>query len=351
MNNEIQVVSFDETAMSPEVIQNQVNVIQRVMKQVMQDGEHYGKIPGCGDKPTLLKPGAEKLSMTFRLAPSYQITKTELTGGHREYEILCTLKHIPTGQVVGEGVGLCSSMESKYRWRQADRKCPKCGKAAIIKGAEQYGGGWLCWKKKDGCGTKFLDGDKSIEGQEAGRVENPDIADTFNTVLKICKKRAHVDAVLTATAASDLFTQDIEDIAPVEREALSKKPPTEPVGRPVSSTTTKSAPPKHNPISEEPPLPPEPPPPPPPPPPPQPKQETQQGSKPTIPAIRKMFTEGLFSDGFTTDPLFVPFLIAKRWLTVGQTINDLTDNQVERLYNNYNQLETLFNEYKEVANA
>ena len=61
--------------------------------------------------------------------------------------------------------------------------------------------------------------------------------------------------------------------------------------------------------------------------------------------------ERLFSEGFTVDPLFVPFLIAKRWLSAGQAVSDLTDNQVERLYNNYNQLETLFNEYKEAANA
>mgnify|MGYP003149563669 CR=1 FL=1 len=39
-----------------------------------------------------------------------------------------------------------------------------------------------------------------------------DLADVYNTVLKIGKKRALVDAVLTVTAASDLFTQDIEDL-------------------------------------------------------------------------------------------------------------------------------------------
>jgi hypothetical protein len=33
--------------------------------------------------------------------------------------------------------------------------CPKCGKDAIIKGKEEYGGGYLCFKKKGGCGAKF----------------------------------------------------------------------------------------------------------------------------------------------------------------------------------------------------
>ena len=334
MNTELKIVNFDETAMAPEAIQNQVNVIQKVMKQVMKDGEHYGKIPGCGDKPTLLKPGAEKLSTTFRLAPAYQITKTELTGGHREYEIVCSLRHIPTGQMVGEGVGLCTSMESKYRWRNADRKCPKCGKEAIIKGAEQYGGGWLCWKKKDGCGAKFPGGDQSIESQEAGRVENADIADVFNTVLKIAKKRAHVDAVLTATAASDIFTQDIEDIAPTVRENLNKQAP---AGRAVNSTTTRSNPVKQQPVSNEPPLPPEPPP--------VQKAQPVQQAQPVQDLSQGMNVSQMresFKNGYTSEELFVPFLISKRWLTENQTLADLTDNQVERLFNNYTQLEKLY---------
>ncbi len=54
--------------------------------------------------------------------------------------------------------------------------------------------------------------DHRIVGQEVGRKENPDIADTYNTVLKMAKKRAFVDASLTATAASDIFTQDVEDM-------------------------------------------------------------------------------------------------------------------------------------------
>jgi hypothetical protein len=37
-------------------------------------------------------------------------------------------------------------------------------------------------------------------------------ADVSNTVLKMAKKRGLIDAVLTVTAASDLFTQDIEDL-------------------------------------------------------------------------------------------------------------------------------------------
>jgi hypothetical protein len=60
--------------------------------------------------------------------------------------------------------------------------------------SKNEGEGYFCWRKKDGCGALFPLGDKAIENQEVGRVENPDIADTYNTVLKMAKKRAQVDA-------------------------------------------------------------------------------------------------------------------------------------------------------------
>jgi len=40
-----------------------------------------------------------------------------------------------------------------------------------------------------------------------------DFFTAINTVLKMAKKRAYVDAILTATHASGIFTQDMEDIA------------------------------------------------------------------------------------------------------------------------------------------
>jgi hypothetical protein len=192
---------------------SQVAKIQELMRSVMQDGQHYGVVPGT-DKPTLLKAGAEKLGFVFRLVAEYDVKETDLGDGHREYRVLCTVKKMGTGEMAGQGVGICSTMESKYRYRNAARKCPACGAATIIKGKEEYGGGWLCWKKKGGCGAAFQDGDQSIEGQPQGKIDNPDIADVYNTVLKIGKKRAHVDAMITSCAASDIFTQDIEEMQP-----------------------------------------------------------------------------------------------------------------------------------------
>lgn len=188
----------------------QVQKIQAVMERVMKEGEHYGVIPGT-QKPTLLKPGAEKLLLTFRFDPQYESTET-YDGKHLTIKSRCTLYHITSGQRLGSGEGSCSTKESKYAYRQGMRLCPKCGKDAIIKGKKEYGGGWLCFNKKGGCGEKWKDGDTAIEGQSTARVANDDLADQYNTVLKMANKRSLVAVVLNVTAASDIFTQDMEDM-------------------------------------------------------------------------------------------------------------------------------------------
>jgi hypothetical protein len=186
-----------------------VSKIEGAMSRVMRNDEHYGVIPGT-KKPTLLKPGAEMLCILFRLGPEPQSTQA-WDGEHLTVTTLTTLRHIPTGNFVGAASGMCSTREKRYAERKEERVCPSCGKAAIIKGREEYGGGWVCFKKKDGCGTKYQDGDPAIEDQKVGIVENPDLPDLYNTVLKMAEKRALIAAVLNATAASQIFTQDMEE--------------------------------------------------------------------------------------------------------------------------------------------
>jgi hypothetical protein len=120
---------------------------------------------------------------------------------------------------------MCSTRERKYGKRKQERTCPTCSVAAIIKGKQEYGGGWVCFKKKNGCGAKYRDGDPAIEGQVVGDVENPDLPDTWNTVVKMAEKRARVDAVLAVTGASALFTQDVEDLPASEPPSGYGTPP------------------------------------------------------------------------------------------------------------------------------
>ena len=199
--------------MSVSELVGQVATIQQAMGAVMRQDEHYGIIPGV-QKPSLWKPGAEKLCLLFRLAPRYTTQKEFGDGGHLTVTAECDLTHITSGAFCGSGQGMCSTHESKYAWRKGSHGCPVCGESAIIEGKEEYGGGWLCWRKLGGCGSKWPD--NSPEGQgfakAVDRVPNEDLPDVWNTVLKMATKRALVAAVLNVTAASDIFTQDIEDL-------------------------------------------------------------------------------------------------------------------------------------------
>jgi hypothetical protein len=194
-------------------------------EKVLVDGKDYGVIPGTGDKPSLLKPGAEKLCNAFRFCPRFlerhTIRQFDVANPLFYFEIECQLVQIDTGLIVATGIGICHTMEDKYRWRNAERTCPHCGKASIIKGREEYGGGWICFAKKGGCGAKFKDGDKTITDQEAGKKPNEDVFSLINTVSKMAQKRALVAATLIGANASEFFTQDVEDFGFIDAEIVA----------------------------------------------------------------------------------------------------------------------------------
>lgn len=184
-----------------------------IIQSVLKPGVDFGVVPGT-QKPTLLKPGAEKINDCLNLYPDYERIQTTEDWDKPlfHYAYRCLLRDRNTGSIVATGIGSCNSMESKYRWRKAQRVCPQCGTEAIIKGKAEYGGGWLCFAKKQGCGAKFKPGDQNIEGQQVGRVPNDDVFSQVNTIDKMTQKRALVAATLNL-GFSEQFTQDMEDLA------------------------------------------------------------------------------------------------------------------------------------------
>ena len=203
-------------AMSIELAVERYNTITEFVSRVLRRDVDYGIIPGT-EKLTLLKPGAEKLTTFFGLSTRFQLIERieDWTGEDHNNEpffyYLYRCQLFRGDLLVAEADGSCNSREQKYRYREAQRVCPECGHAAIIKGKEEYGGGWLCFRKKGGCGAKFSAGDAAIESQQVGRVPNPEIADQVNTIQKMGQKRALVAVTLLAVNASEFFTQDVED--------------------------------------------------------------------------------------------------------------------------------------------
>jgi hypothetical protein len=181
------------------------------------EGEDYGVIPGT-KKPTLLKPGAEKLCQVYGLVPTFEeewIAGDGETTPHLRVRVKCFLhRGSKDGPIVGEGAGAANSWERKHRYRAAQRQCPACGVEGTIKRSsfEKNGDkGWYCHAKVGGCNASFHSKDPAIIEQQGGQVDNPDPYDVENTLLKMGTKRAQVDATLRATATSGLFTQDVED--------------------------------------------------------------------------------------------------------------------------------------------
>ncbi len=199
-------------------------VLAQYVKQQMLEGTDYGKIPGT-PKPTLLKPGAEKLVDIFRCTPKFKLMKVveDFDKGFFNYIFRVQLYQRDAGVVLAEGYGSANSREGRYRWREAQRLCPTCQKPCIITGKKEYGGGYVCFAKKGGCGAKFATGAPEIEKQEVGRVENDDIATMANTILKMAKKRALVDGAIALARCSDMFTQDKDD--DVEQPAPPREAP------------------------------------------------------------------------------------------------------------------------------
>lgn len=167
----------------------QQNETRAFVKEVLQEGRDYGKIPGI-DKATLLKPGAEKVTLGFGCVATQTIIEREIDHDRRfpwvkrkaqwgrdaneptkrvklgeevvEGESVGLYRYVvrvdiidQDGQIRGSGVGSCSTMESKY-------------------------------------------------------IDRP--RDSENTVLKMATKRAHIAAVLGTFGLSDEFTQDVEDM-------------------------------------------------------------------------------------------------------------------------------------------
>lgn len=138
------------------VLAVQTNNIEAIVAKHLKAGRDYDRLPNT-TKPTLLKSGAEILSDVFGFRTTAKVINriADYDKQFVLYEVCVTVIN-SDGNIIAEGLGSCNSRERKYL--------------------------------------------------------KTDFASNLNTVLKIAKKRAFVDAILTATHASHIFTQDMEDI-------------------------------------------------------------------------------------------------------------------------------------------
>lgn len=196
MTTQTALVLPDETQFRQDI--QAINRFQAIVHQNLVADQDYGIIPGT-TKPTLLKPGAEKIAKLLGLSDQYEIIdrQEDWEKPFFRYLIKCKLIHMASQGLVSEGLGECNSMESKYRWRWlSERDLPQgIDKSKLItqERSAKTGGHWSVF-----------------------RFDNEDIYSQVNTILKMAKKRAMIDATLSAGRLSNVFTQDMEDITPAE---------------------------------------------------------------------------------------------------------------------------------------
>ncbi len=237
-------------------------------REVLIEGTDFGSIPGTGDKPTLLKPGAEKLCTLFGLTPRPVVVEKieDWTGKNHDGEPFFYYWYryqLWRGDIlIAEADGSCNSRESKYRYRwvgesevpaHLDRSRLKTRGGRIsefdfsVEKSEtsgKYGKPADYWQRFHDAianGTAQRIKKKTAAGKEFNawemdatiyRVPNEDIADVVNTLQKMAQKRALVAVTLIGVNASEFFTQDVEDFAhsdgPITDGPVVDALPTEP---------------------------------------------------------------------------------------------------------------------------
>lgn len=137
--------------------------IEAVIAENLRAGVDYSTLPRCGNKPVLLKGGAEHLASILGLRTTSEvINRVQVLEKNLVLLEVATTVYDKDGNILAVGLGSCNTLETKY----------------IKQG----------------------------------------MANSLNTVLKIARKRSYVDGVLSATQSSRIFTQDIEELSAVSED-------------------------------------------------------------------------------------------------------------------------------------
>lgn len=180
-----------------------VELLQSMQKGSFESGAHYGSCPGI--KQMVFASGINYIMEAFHIYsdardPVFTYLPMEINGqivNHFRVVAKVPIYDEITGRILGVGTGVASSLEPKHRYRGDNRQCPKCKRYTIFKDKKK--GGYYCWKKKDGCGATFPEGEAAIENQPAAKAENMDPDEVIHTVAAMAIKRAEMGIVLKKT--------------------------------------------------------------------------------------------------------------------------------------------------------
>jgi len=156
MDNPVTALSIIETIKETNVTAtlSKIAEFQKMIQTQLQQNKDYGIIPGT-QKPTLLKPGAEKICMLLGVRTEFELMDStrDFKAGFFQYMVKCIF--FKDNTIITEGMGSANTMEKKYL--------------------------------------------------------KTDAYTADNTVLKMAKKRALIDGTLLIGSLSEVFSQDMID--------------------------------------------------------------------------------------------------------------------------------------------
>ena len=178
------------------------------VNEALEEGKDFGVIPGTNDKRmTLLKAGAERLTAGFGLRPDFDVLEQDVV---HDYETRYSMTkwvsaRVPEAEqqrLIAEGIGRNRTSKNGGTYFQKAEV-----EAGTSLGLYRY---VIRCRLYSHDGREVGQGVGSCSSMESKYIRQP--RDSENTIIKMAKKRAFVDAVLTTLGLSDRFTQDAEDI-------------------------------------------------------------------------------------------------------------------------------------------
>ncbi len=157
-------------------IRSEIALFDALVENVLQEGIDYGVHPGTKSH-ALKDPGANTIINAFNCYPKAEVLYRDVTDERISYVVDVHLISREDGLVKASGTGAASTKETKYGYRW-------------VVNPESYGYDRASLKSK-------------IGGQgHVYRIVNPEWSELENTIVKMSRKRAEVDAAMALPGVS-----------------------------------------------------------------------------------------------------------------------------------------------------
>jgi len=162
-------------------IKADIALADALVEKVLEAGVDYGLHPGTKSQ-ALKDPGAATIIIAFNCYPKAEVLFREVTDTRISYVIDVACISREDGQAKSTGTGACTTMETKYGYRW-------------VTDPEGYG--------YDRAGLKM----RTRDNRDYYRIANPEWSELENTILKMARKRAEVDAAMALPGVSRFMSK------------------------------------------------------------------------------------------------------------------------------------------------